>query len=158
MKLGSMTQDRRVVSGAALAAVIVAAVFTGCGKKEMAPYGPGGAWVEDMRSRITEKITDPDKATQLIEQVDRIEMVLTDLDNELRGYYKKMEALDEDYNSTREEWQKEFDSFNEYRAGAVDKLIDITIEMRRIAGREDWEVISDMDETLYESWQRSLGS
>jgi predicted nucleic acid-binding Zn-ribbon protein len=158
MKPGSITQNRGTVSGAVLVLVIVAAVFTGCGKKEMAPYGPGGAWVEDMRSRITEKITDPDKATQLIEQVDRIEMVLTDLDNELRGYYKKMEALDEDYNSTREEWQKEFDSFNEYRAGAVDKLIDITIEMRRIAGREDWEVISDMDETLYESWQRSLGS
>ena len=158
MKPGSMTQNRSIISGAVLVLVIVAAVFTGCGKKEMAPYGPGGAWVEDMRSRITENIADPDKAIQLIEQVDRIEIVLTDLDNELRGYYQKMEALDEDYNSTREEWQKEFDSFNEYRAGAVDKLIDITIEMRRIAGREDWEVISDMEETLYESWQRSLGS
>ena len=148
-----------LTAGRALAALaFVTLVLVGCGKKEMAPYGPGGAWVEDMRSRITEKISDPDKATQLLEQVDRIENVLTDLDNELRGYYQKMEALDEDYNSTREEWQKEFDSFNEYRAGAVDKLIDITIEMRRIAGREDWEVISDMDETLYESWQRSLGS
>ena len=153
-----MTKDRSIISGAVLALVVAGLTMTGCGKKEMAPYGPGGAWVEDMRSRITEKITDPDKATQLIEQVDRIEIVLTDLDNELRGYYQKMEALDEDYNSTREEWQKEFDSFNEYRARAVDKLIDITIEMRRIAGREDWEVISDMDETLYESWQRSLGS
>ena len=158
MKPGSITQNRGTVSGAVLVLLVAVVTMTGCGKKEMAPYGPGGAWVEDMRSRITEKITDPDKATQLIEQVDRIENVLTDLDNELRGYYKKMEALDEDYNSTREEWQKEFDSFNEYRAGAVDKLIDITIEMKRIAGREDWEVISDMEETLYESWQRSLGS
>ncbi len=158
MKTGSTTQNRGMASGAVLALVIVAAVLTGCGKKEMAPYGPGGAWVEDMRSRITENIADPDKATQLIEQVDRIEIVLTDLDHELRGYYKKMEALDEDYNSTREEWQKEFDSFNECRSRAVDKLIDITIEMKRIAGREDWKVVSDMDETLYESWQRSLGS
>ena len=110
MKPGSMTQNRGVATGAVLALVIVAAVFTGCGKKEMAPYGPGGSWVDDMRSRITENIADPDKATQLIEQVDRIEFVLTDLDNELRGYYKKMETLDQDYNSTREEWQKEFDS------------------------------------------------
>lgn len=147
-----------VLSGAALVLLVAGVTMTGCGKKEMAPYGPGGTWVEDTRSRITENISDPDKATRLLAQVDRIEEVLTDLDHELREYYATLETLDEDYHSTREDWQNAVDGFNAYRSGALQNLIDIVLEMKKIAGREDWEAVSDMDKTLYESWQRSLGS
>jgi hypothetical protein len=132
--------------------------MSGCGKKAELPYGPGGKWIDDMRERISKDIDDPDKSIRLLEQVDRIETVLIELDDTLLEYYDRLEALDADHKSKREDFQKEIDSFNESRDEAVDRLISIVVEMKNIAGRDDWESISDIDETLYESWQRSLGS
>ena len=122
------------------------------------PYGPGGKWIDDMRTRITKNVEDPDKSIKLLEQVDEMEFVLMELDQNVVDYYNRLALLDENYNSTREEFQKEIDAFNKYRHNAVVKLFEITVEMKSIAGRADWEAISDMDETLYESWQRSYGS
>jgi hypothetical protein len=31
------------------------------------------------------------------------------------------------------------------------------MEMKKIAGRADWKILSDIDVTLYESWQRRYG-
>ena len=141
-----------------LAIALVLVMGPGCGKKSESTYGPGAEWVDDMRERISKNIEDQDKSIKLLEQVDRIEAVLIDLDHTLRGYYKRLNQLDENYHSTREDFQKEIDSFNDYRHKSVIELINITIEMKIIAGRADWEKVSDMDETLYESWQRSYVS
>jgi hypothetical protein len=130
----------------------------GCGKKAEMPYGPGGKWIDDMRARITNNVEDPDKSIKLLEQVDEMEIVLMELDQYLTDYYNRLTLLDENYNSTREEFQEEIDAFNKYRHNAVEKLFEITVEMKKIAGRADWAAISDMDETLYESWQRSYDS
>jgi hypothetical protein len=138
--------------------VLATAVISGCGNKAGLPYGPGGEWIDDMRERITKDIDDPDKSIRLLEQVDRIETVLIELDDTLLEYYDGVEKLDADHSSKREDFQKEIDTFNEHRNEALDRLISIVVEMKNVAGRTDWESISDIDETLYESRQRSFGS
>jgi hypothetical protein len=146
------------VTCAVFAIAIISAVATGCGKKSESPYGPGGEWVDNLRERITKNIEDHDKSIKLLEQVDRIEAVLMDMDDTVLGFYARLNQLDANYHSTREDFQKEIDSFNEYRHKKVNELISISKEMKKISGRSDWEKVSDMDKTLYESWQRSYGS
>jgi predicted nucleic acid-binding Zn-ribbon protein len=142
---------------AVLAFVVVIIVAPGCGKKTVSPYGPGADWIDDMRDRITKNIADENKSIKLLEQVNRIEAVLMDLDHTLLEYYEKLEALDANYHSTRDDFQEKIDSFNDYRHKKVDELIAIAEEMKQIAGRADWNIFSDIDATLYESWQRSYG-
>jgi predicted nucleic acid-binding Zn-ribbon protein len=133
-------------------------VGPGCGKKTVSPYGPGAKWIDDMRERITKNIADENKSTKLLEQVNRIETVLMDLDHTVLGYYEQLEELGANYHSTREDFQKEIDSFNDYRHKKSEELIAIAMEMKKIAGRADWKILSDIDVTLYESWQRRYGS
>jgi hypothetical protein len=139
---------------AALALILLA---PGCRKKEEAPYGPGGAWIGDMRERIEDKIDDKAKSVELLKIVDKIEVMVTDMDQQTRHLYGKLDKLDADYNTTRDQIQDEFDKFNKARLEKVDKLTDIILEMKQVAGREDWKEISDIDKTLYQSWQRSPG-
>jgi predicted nucleic acid-binding Zn-ribbon protein len=128
----------------------------GCGKKNVeSAYGPGADWIEDMRERIRDDIKDQDKATKLLAQVDAIESVLVDLDRELLVYYGRVSNLSKNYDSTREDFQKEIDSFNDYRRVRVEELLRIFVKMKTISGRADWEIVSNMDHTLYESWQRN---
>jgi hypothetical protein len=137
--------------------VVVIIVGPGCGKKTVSPYGPGANWIDDMRERITKNIADENKSIKLFEQVNRIEAVLIDLDHTVLEYYEKLEALDANYHSTPEDFQKEIDSFKDYRHQKLNELIAITMEMKKIAGRADWKILSDIDVTLYESWQRRYG-
>jgi hypothetical protein len=48
------------------------------------------------------------------------------------------------------------DDFNVKRLETADRMIGHVFEMKRIAGRESWKVVSDIDKTLYESWQRDF--
>jgi hypothetical protein len=126
----------------------------GCkSKKSKSTYGPGGEWVGDLRDRIQKDIDDPEKVTALLAVVDKIEIVLFDLDGEVKAYYAALTALDKDYTSTREQFQAEIDQFNTMREEQFDKLLSYMFEMKQIAGKEDWAKVSDIEKTLYESWE-----
>ena len=129
---------------------------TGCkGKKNKSTYGPGAGWVTDMRDRIQDEIDDPEKVTALLAVLDKVERVVIEMDGEVKNYYAALTTLDRDYNSTREDFQAQMDKFNTMREGYFEKLLTYMFEMKRIAGKEDWKKLSDIEKTLYESWQRS---
>ena len=133
---------------------------TGCiRKKATAPgYGPGYEWVDDMRDRIPKSVDDPDKVTGLLAVVDRTELTLIDMDGDVKDYYAALTKLDRDYKTTRGEFQDAFDQFDTKRHQHVEKLLGHMFEMKKIAGKEDWQKVSDIDKTLYEDWQRSFES
>jgi len=151
---------RRIASSIFLAALLVllSSSLVGCGgKKTESAYGPGHEWVGDMRDRIEDEIDDPQKVTDLLAVVDKIEATVIDLDDEVKEYYVTLTALDKNYNTTREEFQEAIDEFNAKRHQYSKKLLEYLFEMRQIAGKEDWKTLSDIDKTLYESWQREYG-
>lgn len=143
-----------------LAVIVLASSLSSCGRfKKTAPaYGPGSEWVDDMRDRIRKSVDDPDKVTELVVVVNKIEMTLIDLDKEVRDYYDTLGELDRNYQTTREEFEDAMDQFNAKRDSYFEKMLSYIFEMKKIAGREDWGKISDIDKTLYEDWQRPLGS
>jgi len=131
-------------------------VLAGCGRdKEESAYGPGNEWVDDMRGLIEKKIDDPQKVTDLLVVVDNIEEALIEMDHAVKAHYSRLDGLDRNYHSTRDEFKAAFDDFNAKRLQIVDRMIGYMSDMKRIAGREDWKTVSDIDKTLYESWQRT---
>jgi hypothetical protein len=133
---------------------------TGCiRKKATAPgYGPGYEWVDDMRDRIQKNIDDPDKVTGLLAVIDKIELTLIDMDGDVKDYYADLTKLDRDYKTTRTEFQDAIDQFDTKRHQYFEKMLGHMFDMKKIAGKEDWKKVSDIDKTLYENWQRSFES
>ena len=157
--MNELLYRRRIVLCICLTVLIAALSIssTGCiRKKATAPgYGPGYEWVDDMRDRIQKNINDPDKVTGLVAVVDKIELTLIDLDGEVKAYFATLAKLDRDYNTTREEFQSAMDEFNTARDKNFERMLGFMFEMKKIAGKEDWKKLSDIDKTLYENWQRS---
>jgi hypothetical protein len=141
----------------AVCCVVSLVLLVGCGRnKKESAYGPGNEWVNDMRDQIQKNIDDPEKVTKLLAVVDEIEIVLMEMDQAVLVYYATLDSLDADYNSTREDFQSVIDAFNVQRLERSNELVGHMFEMKRIAGREDWKTVSDIDKTLYESWQRTF--
>ena len=138
-----------------LAFVMLSLSLVGCrGRKTESAYGPGNEWRDDMRKRIPKEVDDPDKVAGLLSVVDKIEVTLVEMDGDVKRYYASLAELDRDYNSTPEEFQDTIDQFNIKRNTYFETMLGYVFEMKDIAGREDWEAVADIDETLYESWQR----
>ena len=149
---------RRIALCICLSALIavLSLSLAGCrGKKTESAYGPGYEWVDEMRGRIPKSVDDPDKVTGLLAVVDKIELTLIDMDGDVKDYYADLTRLDRDYNTARGEFQDAIDQFDTKRHQYFEKLLGHMFEMKRIAGREDWKKMADIDKTLYESWQRA---
>lgn len=139
-------------------AVLIAIMFSvaGCGgkNKELA-YGPGSGWIDDMREQIADNIDDPQKVTELLVVIDKIDLSLVELDGEVKNYYVTLSKLDRNYNSTREDFQGAMDQFNAARLSNSEQLLGYMFEMKKIAGEDDWKKLADIDKTLYANWQRT---
>jgi len=139
-----------------LAFVVLAPSTSGCLRNKKTDPGYGGSeWIDDWRDRIRKGVDDPDKVTELLLVVDKMEATLIDLDRDLVDYYETLSKLDRDYSTTRDEFEKAMKQFSVTRETHFEALLEHSYEMRKIAGREYWEVISDIDATLYEQWRES---
>jgi hypothetical protein len=155
--VNSFNQHKTVLC---ICAVVASAVLllslAGCGgKNTKSVYGPGHDWVNDMRERVQEQIDDPDKVADLLLVVDQVEETVIELDQNVMDYYTALTKLDKNYNSTRDEFQAVMDQFNKEREEAFEEVLGHVFKMKKIAGREDWKKLSDIDKTLYQDWQRA---
>ncbi len=133
------------------------ALLSACaGRKAPSDQAPSAKWFDDMRERIRSEFADPQQVVALTGVVDQMEITMNDLDKEVVDYYEKLHALDKDYGTTREQFQEVIDGFNARQKVVYEEMLGYAGELKRIAGREGWKKLSDMDEMLYESWQREL--
>jgi hypothetical protein len=142
-----------------LVAVLAAAVapVSGCrGRKASPEQAPGAGWFDDMRERIRDNFDNPGQVVALTGVVDQMEATMVELDRATLDYYAKIAALDRDYGATRGQFQALVDEFNASQRTTFEKMLVHAAELRRIAGPEGWKKISDIDKTIYESWQREL--
>jgi len=156
--MGQFRFSRRIASLLLLilASVVLASSASGCfWNKKTAPGYGGSEWIADWRERIMAGVDDPDKVTELLVVVNKMEATLIDLDRELADYYETLSKLDRDYSSTREQFDKVIADFATTRGTYFETLMEHRFEMRDIAGKKYWGSISDVDESLYEQWRES---
>jgi len=133
--------------------------LSGCrGRKASPEPAPTAVWFDDLRERIRGEFNQPDQVVALLGVVDRMEATMTGLDRGVADYHAKIAALDRDYGATREQFQGVVDEFNAQQRAVFEQMLVYVAELKRIAGREGWQKLSDMDKTLYESWQKELKS
>jgi hypothetical protein len=142
-----------------LVALLAAAVLlvSGCGRKKVSTdVAPSAEWFDDLRERIGNGFEDSGQVAALAGVVDQMEATMIELDRRVVEYYAKLGSLDREYGTTREQFQEVIDGFNAEQRAVFEKMLVYVAELRRIAGREGWKKLADIDKSLYESWQREL--
>jgi hypothetical protein len=133
------------------------ALLSGCaGRNTSADQAPSAKWFDETRERIRNEFTDPEQVAALTKVVDQMEVTMNDLDKDVVDYYAKVAALDRDYGTTREQFQEAVDGFNARLGVVYEEMLIFLGELKRIAGRDGWKTLSDIDQMLYETWQRDL--
>jgi len=134
-------------------AILYVASLGGCKKESESYYGPRSAgWMNEMRARITEEISDPDKSSQMIKILDEIVAMSRELDDSFQEAVKEVAELDRSYNTTREEFAQPIAKFNAKRVDVRDRMVGKLFEMKSTAGRTDWQKLSDVNWTMFNSW------
>lgn len=127
----------------------------GCGRnKETVSLGPGGQWIDDLRTRATEEIYDAKMAVLLMAEIDSLEVVVHDFDVATQEYYLKLVQIDREYDSSRADFEKVVSEFAATRARHRERIMDIRFRMRDMSTAEQWKAISDVDQSLFDVWQR----
>jgi hypothetical protein len=86
-------------------AASLAVAATSCGRgAEVGEVKPGHDWVDDMRSRIGEQLTNRDTAERLLVEVDRLEEIVLAFDAATTAHYERLQELDRDYNNSRRDF------------------------------------------------------
>ena len=121
-------------------AASLAATATSCGRvAQVGEVKPGQDWIDDMRGKIREQLTNRDTAEQLLAEVDRLEEMVLAFDA----------ATIDSYNRLKED-------FNTVRIQHRNTVMDVRFRMRELTTPEDWETLSDIDETLLSQWERQF--
>ena len=148
---------RSMATGLAILLTTALSLGVGCaGRKAPKEQAPSAKWFDEMRAHIRTDFSDPGQIAALTKVVDQVEVTMNSLDKEVIDYYAKLSALDRDYGATREQFQEVIDEFNARQRAVYDELLASAGEMKRIAGREGWKKLTDIDQMLYETWQRDL--
>jgi hypothetical protein len=117
----------------------------GC-KKDKKVFAPGQEWIAHMRGRVEKSIADPDKKTQMLLLVNQMGIEVLRLDQEARKHFANVPKIDRDYNSTPDDFKKQFAEFNAKRYEIRDRVIDASFEMRELATPEEWKDLTDIKE------------
>ena len=144
---------------AVLALSVLLGLVSGCGKKEKAAFEPGSKWIEDMQERVAEDIEDPAKKIDMLALVDQAEKDLSQLDRVVQKLYADLDTLNDNYNSTPEEYQKVISGFEADRKEVWDRVADSRFKMRDLATIEEWETLTDIKKRkgLYQQTIRQPG-
>lgn len=135
----------------------LAVAATSCGRgAEVGEVKPGGNWIDNMRSEIRTHFTDGDTAERLLVEVDRLEEIVLAFDAATITYYERLRELDRNYNSSRHDFEEAIGDFNAVRIEHRNKVMDIRFRMRELTTPDDWEKLSDIDETLLSQWERQF--
>ena len=112
-----------------------------------------------MQERVAEDIEDPAKKIDMLALVDQAEKDLSQLDRVVQKLYADLGTLNDNYNSTPEEYQKVISGFEADRKEVWDRVADSRFKMRDLATTEEWETLTDIKKRkgLYQQTIRQPG-
>ncbi len=125
-----------------LTALILLGVFSGC--KSLSPKESTDAAGEEARELITKHVANKSKATQLITMLNTLEDELAVFEENRAAHNQMLIKKSADYETTREDMQKIYDTFNQEAQNVITKMADVYIAMRTLTTPEEWEQITDL--------------
>ena len=124
--------------------VILLMFLFACSSQKLATVdGRGQEVVEEQRELIQKNVQNSDKQVQLLQILDEIEQESQDFFKYYGEYNRKIVRLNQNYNSSRQEFDQGIGDFNQQYERYLRMLIKKRFEMRKLTTRDEWAQIMD---------------
>ena len=153
MLLFSIMPDRHVnvYNATVLTCALFAVVCGACAhktKKAPDPSKDFSGLVHEVRESVRAEVTDPDRATQMLAELDRAEELFGQLQTIAKKFSSDFAALDRNYDATDEQFQSLFEKYEHDRDPIRSELLDLQIRFKQLATADEWSKVSKIDEDL----------
>jgi hypothetical protein len=124
-----------VVAGALL---LVLHVLPSCASRSMSVEEHFHRLIAEQTRLVDQHVKDPKKHERLMRQVDRADVVLRGLTATLEQQREALNNLMRDYDATQEDYDAIRVRFDAEHEKALDDVLDVRGEMRKLMTREEW--------------------
>lgn len=125
-----------------LALFAVVLLVAACTHQKPTPEARLKQGVTEMRSAISQAVTDPRRRDQLLGHADRFERVLGDYAREYEVYVDKLHQANRGYDTTRGQVEALFKQFEAMRQTTRSQLLDLHFQMLQLTSKEEWEHVA----------------
>jgi hypothetical protein len=126
--------------------VVVSACLLGCSSK--GTFGMNWGRVDETRSGIEKVIAEPDRRVALYAVIDSYVAKAGTLTDEVTVIRTDIVEKNRDYDTTREDLQKQYDELAEKLDDLLDLARDHGEQLRTLCSEEEWEEIFDHSDKL----------
>jgi hypothetical protein len=143
-----------------LVAILAVLMITGsCSrhKQETPPdFDPGQAWLQDMQQEVDSTIQDNEKKEQLMSIINQFEAELNGLDETVKGHYKRLIAVDQDIQSSPDDFRQVFNAFHKQQLWHRTRFLDLRFQLKELVTAGEWDKLTYISkkDTLFLNWQR----
>lgn len=129
---------RRLAAACALLAIAAA---TGCGSKPPSADVQLRQDAAELRTVISQQVTDPARRAQMLERANAFEQALRDFNDQARAFAESLQALNGDYDTPPEELRELFKQFDNQRVAMQSKVGDLHFQMLALTTPDEWSDI-----------------
>jgi len=129
--------------------VTVVVFLFSCSSQKLATTDDSGQeTVTEQRELIQNNIKDPQKQANLLQIVDDVEKGSIKYFNYYEDHNKKIARLNKDYKTSRQDFERVLNDFNEQYEIYLRMLIRKRSEMRLLTSKDEWTKIMDRESTF----------
>lgn len=118
--------------------VLLAIIAQGCSKQ-----APDPAQLRaDEATLIQATVTDPARAERLLDLLQQRDRLIEETSTMLQQYRREMNALNADYDASREVAVEMIDYYNRERAQKLLRFLELITQMKAATNAQEWKVIA----------------
>jgi hypothetical protein len=133
-----------------LLACALAVACAGCGGGKPTREESVQRYVAGLREAVTSKVEDPQRRSQMLQVVDRIEALHVRFNRETGDFIVAFRRLNADYDAGRPAFDQLFADYRAQRIEARGEALDLHSGLAALATDAEWKAIGKAEAKLYE--------
>lgn len=122
--------------------VLLLAGLALAGCKSMSPAQATRTAMDETRAQVTASVADPTKAERMQTLINALEADLEAYAEIRDAHNRALAEANADYDTSREDMQSLYDTFNQDARGMLEKLTGTHLELKALATEAEWAAIS----------------
>ena len=135
---------------------ILLLLLAGCSKK--AKIETTSDWLTQIKATVYDVVKDSQRAQQIVNEFEQLGQKLNAWDVYLGNYKAELDKLNADYDLSREEFRAFIAKYNTKRHALKEELLASRFKIKELATKDEWEKLSDQEETLFQQFWEDSGS
>jgi septal ring factor EnvC (AmiA/AmiB activator) len=125
--------------------LMIALLFCGCSHQKILKRDSNHQVLEEMRAYI-KTIPDPERAEQLLAQLDNLKQDVTDLNRTTQQYHTDIRMLFTNYDATQADFRNLLDEFNTARKRLQQNILTSHFKMKDLTSPKEWQTLAELEE------------